>query len=394
MFWRSNLFLMCFLSILSSCGKDCGNSTGELFKKSCSEKSAEVINPPEPNDEDDSLGVDTNWTSLPSLNSPAARKLHSVVMVGAKMCVWGGHNASFLNTGACLDLESMIWTEITPTGAPSARVFHGAVGTESLMCVWGGWNNSVALADGGCYNPGTNTWFSMNATGAPGASLDVTAVWTGSEMCLFGGSAQHCFNPDTNSWRPMSVVNMAANRTSNAIAWTGVEMCVWGGNTTLGNKSNTGGCYNPNSDSWIQLPTSGAPVGRERVTGTWVNGHFCVFGGRTTDAPTMVNNGGCFNRETQTWHSTQEIALSGREHVVAISNGIEMCVWGGQNASERFNDGSCYNPVTQTWRLNISDSQTPSRRVSHAGAWFNKSFCIWGGSDTGFLGDGGCLNFE
>jgi hypothetical protein len=385
---------------LQSCNQSCDNLAQDvnktLFNKKCTLKLASGLVPPgQAQDEEDEIGVDLAWSTIATSPSISGRKLHSSVLIGNSMCVWGGHNQNFLNTGACLNLLTGVWTPITTTNAPSARVFHANTSTGSLMCVWGGFNGSQTKSDGACYNPQLDSWTTITTTGAPSAAMDLDGVWTGTEMCIFGGSAKHCYNPSNNSWRQMSNTNIPAARSSHATVWTGNEMCVWGGNATSGSKSNTGGCYNPTSDTWTTITTTGAPSGRERVEGAYVDGYFCVFGGRIADGPiTMTNTGGCFNIQSQSWHAIQETQLIAREHVTAISNGKEFCVWGGQDASSKFGDGSCYNPSTQNWRINVSDGSTPSARVSHTAIWHEKKMCIWGGDSGSYSSNGACLEFE
>ena len=85
--------------------------------------------------------------------APTARRDHTAVFVSKVkyMIVFGGRNASPLDTGMALDTTMNTWKSELPR-VLSPRYGHTAVSTGDKMIVWGG-QGSGKLNDGGIYTP-------------------------------------------------------------------------------------------------------------------------------------------------------------------------------------------------------------------------------------------------
>jgi len=67
------------------------------------------------------------------------------------MIVWGGWNGvNYFNTGGKYNPSTDSWTATSTTNPPSARGFHTAIWTGSETVVWGG-ANATGLNTGGRY---------------------------------------------------------------------------------------------------------------------------------------------------------------------------------------------------------------------------------------------------
>jgi len=101
-----------------------------------------------------------SWTATSITNAPTARSDFSFgIWTGSNMIVWGGYNGSgsglVFNTGGIYDPAANSWTPTTTTGAPSPRDIHSVVLAGDKIIVWGGSDvNITPFNTGGIYtNP-------------------------------------------------------------------------------------------------------------------------------------------------------------------------------------------------------------------------------------------------
>jgi N-acetylneuraminic acid mutarotase len=349
-------------------------------------------------------GTDS-WTVTTTSNAPAARRSHTAVWTGTEMIVWGGFddfNFVNLNTGGRYNPNTNAWSATSTNNVPQARENHTAVWTGTEMIVWGGFNEEFfeALNTGGRYNPNTDSW-TATSTFAPDPRELHTAVWTGSEMIVWGGRDFSPFdtggryNPGTNSWTGTSTTNVPEARSSHTAVWTGTEMIVWGGTGgfPFSGDLNTGGRYDPASNSWIPTNTYNVPAPRSSHTAVWTGSEMVVWGGISQDIfSSLLNSGGRYDPATNSWTATNMTdAPSARNLHTAVWTGSEMIVWGGTGDFINFNSGGRYNPGTDSWTAMTSIAPYP--RFLHTAVWTGTQMIIWGGnSDVGLLDTGGRYN--
>lgn len=343
-------------------------------------------------------------TSTPA-NVPSPRDLHTAVLAGTKMIVWGGFAGSpnYFKTGGRYNPANNSWTP-TFAGAniPSARYRHTAVWTGNQMIVWGGDNGSY-LNSGGIYNPTTNSW-TPTSTGAnvPVARSYHTAVWAGNQMIVWGGQEEANYfntgaryNPATNSWTPTSTgTNVPSGRRDHTTVWTGTEMIVWGGYMydTANHYLNDGGRYNSTDNSWLPTSTgTNVPSVRSEHSAVWASTQMIVWGGYMYDTSGhCLNDGGRYNPADNSWlpTSTGANVPSERNLHTAVWTGSDMIVWGGSSGGY-LNTGGKYNPGDDDWHPTSTGANVPTARAWFTAIWTGNQMIIWGGYDgSNFLNTG------
>jgi N-acetylneuraminic acid mutarotase len=349
--------------------------------------------------------IEDAWTRTDLTGTPDPRESHTAVWTGSEMIVWGGDDLpsgnGTLNTGARYNLVTDTWTATSTINAPSPRFIHTAVWTGSEMIVWGGSDeNFQPLNTGARYNPGSDTWTPISTTNVPVPRISHSAVWTGSEMIVWGGTDYSSeefntggrYNPSADSWTATSITNAPDARGSHTAVWTGSEMIVWGGAGQLG-VLNTGGRYDPGTNSWTATSTINAPEGRVDFTGVWTGDEMIVWGGSTSPPSPLLNSGGRYNPNTDTWVATTTVnAPSPRYGQTAVWTDDEMIVWGGGAFGippPLFNTGGRYNPITDSW-IATSTTNAPTGRFRHTAVWSGSKMIVWGGfGQLGTLNTGG-----
>ena len=334
------------------------------------------------------------WTFTNSSGAPSARANHTAIWTGTEMIVWGGEGAGFpsrVNTGGKYNPATNSWTPTSTTNAPDGRSLHTAVLTGSEMIVWGGVDDFFDdLNTGGRYNPGTDSWTATTTSNAPAARRSHTAVSTGTEMIVWGGFDDFNFvnfdtggryNPNTNTWTATSTNNVPEARENHTAVWTGTEMIVWAGfNEEFFESLNTGGRYNPNTDSWTATSTF-APDPRQLHTAVWTGSEMIVWGGEDFSQP--FDTGGRYNPGTNSWTGTSITNVpEARSSHTAVWTGAEMIVWGGTGGfpfSGDLNSGGRYDPVTNSWTP-TNTYNVPEPRSFHTAVWTGSEMIVWGGS--------------
>ncbi|MCL5098218.1 MAG: galactose oxidase, partial [Candidatus Omnitrophica bacterium] len=127
----------------------------------------------------------------------------TAVWTGQELLIWGGlSNGALLNVGAAYDPVANAWSSISTINAPAARSGQAAVWTGIEMLIFGGETALGTAKDGAAYNPVNNTWRPLSASGNPQARSQAAAVWSGTQFILFGGLSNgtpvpslQCLNP-------------------------------------------------------------------------------------------------------------------------------------------------------------------------------------------------------
>jgi len=126
--------------------------------------------------------------------------MHSAVLTGDSMLVFGGRNATHVFSDAwMLDLATYAWRQLVPfagSDTPAARSSHAATVCASvapdksdLMIIYGGVDaNGNLLDDTFAYSTGQNAWFKIRATAPPQARRDAAMHCSREgQVWLFGG---------------------------------------------------------------------------------------------------------------------------------------------------------------------------------------------------------------
>ncbi len=100
------------------------------------------------------------WTSTSVTNAPTARSDFSFgIWTGSNMIVWGGYNGSgsgvAFNTGGIYNPAANTWTATLITGTPTPRNLHSVILAGNKIIIWGGCDvNITPFNSGGIYtNP-------------------------------------------------------------------------------------------------------------------------------------------------------------------------------------------------------------------------------------------------
>jgi len=204
--------------------------------------------------------------------------------------------------------------------------------------------------------------------------------------------------PVPDSWAAVSVLCAPPPGYYNGI-WTGKDMVVWGA-SIIQRKSdggylvNNGGVYNPEKNTWHGMSRKNAPIPRVEQCALWTGAEMIAWGGSTLDAD-PVGIGGKYNPETNSWKPmTSENEPAGRSSFASVWTGGKLIVWGGFNPYlELEKTGGMYDPLLDQWE-GISTQGAPTQRIQHSGVWTGTEMIVWGGADnsSSYSGTGGCYN--
>jgi N-acetylneuraminic acid mutarotase len=223
------------------------------------------------------------WAAISNIGAPTPRGSHTAVWTGTEMIIWGGDSSNYYNsptnTGGRYNPITNSWATLPILNAPSARMIHSAIWTGTEMIIWRG--DSVfdysyySINNGGRYNPSTNSWSALSTLNAPVLRKRYSIVWTGTEMIIWGGDSGNYYNsatksggrynPSTNTWTTTSNFGTPSKRSGHVALWTGNRMIVWGGS----NGQNDGGIYNPLTNTWASTSLINAPADSYGLPAFW-----------------------------------------------------------------------------------------------------------------------------
>ncbi len=238
-------------------------------------------------------------------------------------------------------------------------------------------------------------WFTSPGLSVPGGwRRQHTAVWTGRRMIIWGGYGNGSvllntgvlYDPVTDISTPTSTAGAPPAAAGHAGVWTGSRMIVWTGAA--------GGSYDPVADMWSSLSTHGAPTGRVFFSAVWTGSRLAIWGGATGvgSGATYLNTGALYNPQNDQWKdiSTSQ-APSPRASHAMVWSGSRMVVWGGYDGTSYVASGGRYDPESDTWTT-VTTAGAPSARSGSTAVWTGSRMIVWGGLEAvggGKLSSGG-----
>ena len=338
-----------------------------------------------------------SWTATSTTNAPDARGQHTAIWTGGEMIVWGGYfqqppgTDHYVNTGGRYNPSTDSWTATNTVNAPIGRALHTTVLAGSEMIVWGGAiANSQWVNTGGRYNATTDSWAATSTVNAPSARASHTAVWSGSEMMVWGGftfsdetNTGGRYNPSADSWTATSITNAPNGRYDHTAVWTGSEMIVWGGYGCLDpaclNRGylNTGARYSPTTDGWVATNLTSAPTVRESQTAVWTGSEMIVWGGFLFDGNYhYLNTGGRYCAQSQA--PMAQSAFSRKTHGAAGTFDIPLPLTG--NVGIECRSGGATNDYQMV--INFATAVTVGSASVTSGTGSVSSFSVSGSQVT------------
>lgn len=225
------------------------------------------------------------WTNISKTNAPLRRGFASSVWTGTEMLIWGGTESSnesinattfnYTNTGGRYNPATNSWSTISTVNAPAARTQAGAVWTGSLMVVFGGNSGNTILSSGGRYNPATNTWLTMSTANAPTAEFAQTRLfWDGAQnqvIVLGENNTGARYNPITNVWTAMASV--PASYDKSCAVWVGNQLWVYAKNGKVYQ-------YTSSTNTWSFVTPVGPviPSDFDVINAVWTGFEIVFFG--------------------------------------------------------------------------------------------------------------------
>ena len=339
------------------------------------------------------------WRQLPS--APEARRSHTMVPwnVTSGLLVWGGFRPGggteeLTNIGLRYLESSAEWSTMSTVNAPAARSLHTAVTTGSQMIVWGGKGaSSDFLGDGGIYSASADIWQPIPVNAAISARRYHSAVFGSGVMVVWGGEISSGvyagtgarFNPATGTWtQPAIGVGAPTSRAAHTAVFINGKMIVWGG-LTGGGATNTGSSYDLASNTWTAISTVNAPTARHsHSAGVDSSNRMIVWGGIVGGSP--VNDGAIYDPAGNSWTAMSAAgAPSARQgHTFTISNGGSFLCWGGSSGGVALNDGRVFDFSNNLWKA-VESIEDPPAREAHAAARLSSGVLTFGGRNGGTL---------
>jgi hypothetical protein len=274
--------------------------------------------------------AEAHWVSQPSTGF--ARQEVSYVQTGGKLYLAGGgtkHQVFNPQTG--------LWSDVTPLPASIDHIQGVAYGGKIYyiggLATWPQPHVSTVYI----YNPATNTFSTGASMGARGRGAGGVAVYKG--KIYYAGGLHN----------------------GAAVNWVDV--------------------YDPKANTWTQLPNM--PTARDHFHAAVLDDKLWAIGGRNvqTNATTTVNE--AFDFTTGNWTTGYKPLPTPRGGFAVGTQGDEVFVIGGENATEALGTVEAYNVQTDNWRLIPTPMPTPRHGIQAAEC--NGGFYVAaGGTAPGF----------
>lgn len=229
----------------------------------------------------------------------------------------------------------------------SRRQDDAAVWTGNEMIVYGGWlpngQQIPGLNTAASYAPHQDKWKALPS--GPEARIKHQGVWTGSKVMFWGGKSSDfggnysagvvIYDPSSETWSTVSAVGEPSVRTHHSVVWDGTEMIVWGGTYWPGNANyNDGARFNPSTNTWTAVSTVNAPSGRWGHIAVWDGTEMIIIGGENT-SNWLLSDAYAYNPTTDVWRTlTFERPFFRSRSLVGIQ-GRTIYLWHGQDASTK-----------------------------------------------------------
>ncbi|CAK9118203.1 unnamed protein product, partial [Durusdinium trenchii] len=273
-----------------------------------------------------------------------ARWLHSCILWGDELVIFGGKGDSYMGDLWSLDLKTQIWKQLKPKGhPPTPRYGHSAILWNSGMILFGGYDGGRWLSDTFHLDLRSLEWSEKVPTGeVPKGRDEHSAVLWGDAMLMFGGTG--------------------------------------GGGGKFLNDTWT---WNLRSGLWQQLvPKGDMPAGRCAHSAVLCNDRMAVFGGLGS-ALTVLNDVWMFSLETHRWErfNCEGHVPEGRCRHCAVMCDDHMVVFGGAGRKNHF-DTCSLHLRTGAWTLHQDKADHPPGHRLHTAVLWKDNLVTFGGVDA------------
>lgn len=307
-----------------------------------------------------------SWQRIEAMGSkPTPRSLHSGVVVGDFMYIFGGYDGTQrINDFFRYNFKRNDWEIINSNSPPpSLRDRHSAVSYSTNIYIFGGYDGINRVNDLFEYSIEENSWreiISLNESAKPSPRHSQTAVVYQRYLYIFGGYDGIYKNDFYQFDLKEKIWNVIRDR-------------------------------NPSSENW--------PTPRYRTSSIVYMDKLYIYGGH--DGSKHLNDFYSFDFEKQQWSflNQGELLPSPRDSHVAVLYKDSMFIFGGSTGFLDFahrNEFFEYDFNEQKWnQVKVLGTLQPSNRFCHVGVIFNSSFYVFGGYDgTNRLNDFYKFNFE
>jgi hypothetical protein len=253
---------------------------------------------------------------------------------------------------------------------------------------------------GGRYRESTDTWEAMGTAGSPGGRYGAGVVQTSLGPFQYGGvncinglptSGGFYYDHPTLKWNGASSNGSPPTaRSGMAIAYDGSDkVFIWGGEVSfpVSFYLASGAVYSFGSDSWTA--TSASPLNaRIGHVAIYDGTDFIVWGG-DNQGLSFTNTGAKYDPVGDTWTSTTTTgAPTGRQNALGFWSGSEMIIYGGRNhLGFGLTSGARYKPGPDTWTAMPDGAAFASNIREPKGVWTGTRLIFWSGEMTGNVGD-------
>ncbi|MFA5794394.1 MAG: kelch repeat-containing protein [Candidatus Brocadiia bacterium] len=294
--------------------------------------------------------------------------------------------------------------------APPARIFQSAVWDGEKFILFGGDPNP---ADGlrnfyndlWWYYPKSDTWvrkIAQSSTGSPSARKNHTMVWDGQRVIMFGGwdgtaykNDLWWYDPETNTWTQKLTQDQTGSPTGrfdHSMVWAYGQAIMFAGWDSTERNVNDLWSYDPDSNKWTQKVAKdqpGSPPPRRLHDMAWIGDRIIMFGGYTD---TDLNDLWHYNPDSNKW--VQKVAdgqagVPARRRCYSLTwDGSRIILFGGYNTGV-LGDLWWYNPDSNAWvnKINGIDGEVLPKRHGHSMGWTGRAAVMIAGADQSLRND-------
>lgn len=223
------------------------------------------------------------WLNMPKGNAPKPMYLHTSVVYGDQMLVFGGSIGKDTNDLYSFNLRQRVWDKIETENAPRPRYGHGALMHEKKMYIVGGCRHtSEYFRDAFEFDMVTCTWKEL---GSVPMDMAYHTVFThGNKIYVFGGFNGSAFNEhlyvlERGRWKVQPCTGtIPSPRCGCATGVYGRYLYVYGGYRQLGHINDLHR-LDLVTFTWEEIHTDEQPVSRAYLHAAIVEDKMYIFGG-------------------------------------------------------------------------------------------------------------------